>query len=190
VLKADKNLSERTKAEYKRGAAQVRRVLAEQGRKTPWDLCAYLVETALTSSVSTYKRPRAMVLRLVDGRENTAYSAAMVLALPPYAEMCAMLGRTPSRLSTAVTEARRAAQNERIFTRQLGHLSPEHRDAFGRLVGAPHVLRENLCVFRFFERHNCSVSEYLPAIVCPCRISSRGKPSILHSMITIHVKNV
>ena len=144
-LKGEKFLSERTKADYKRGAAQVRRVLAEQGRKTAWDMLAYLVETCASSSVSTYKRQRAMVLRYAatSGAEHVTY---MVRALPPYAEMCKLLGRVPSRRSTPITEARRTAQNERVFTCLIGHLSPEHRDAILaiRFTGARSCEAESL----------------------------------------------
>jgi hypothetical protein len=144
-LKGEKFLSERTKADYKRGAAQVRRVLAEQGRKTAWDMLAYLVETCASSSVSTYKRQRAMVLRYA-GASGAEHLTDMARALPPYAEMCKLLGRVPSRRSTPVTEARRAAQNEKVFTRLIGYLAPEHRDAILaiRFTGARSCEAESL----------------------------------------------
>ncbi len=148
-LKEERFLSARTKEDYKRGAVQVRRVLAEQGRKTSWDMCAYLVEVAEKFSVSTYKRQRTMVLRYAS-RNGEEHVADMVRALPPYAEMCKILGRVPSRRSTAVTEARRAVQNERTFSRLLSHLSPEHRDAILaiRFTGARSCEAESLHLTR------------------------------------------
>lgn len=158
-LKGEKFLSERTKADYRRGAAQVRRVLAEQGRKTAWDMLAYLVETCASSSVSTYKRQRAMVLRYAAA-SGAEHLTDMVRALPPYTEMCKLLGRVPSRRSTPVTEARRAAQNERVFTTLIGHLSPEHRDAILaiRFTGARSCEAESLRLERIADGIRVSIN--------------------------------
>jgi len=128
ILKDSSRLSATTKKDYERGTKQVLTEMRECGCSTAWDMAGYLVETARSQSESTYKRKRALVLRAAEnmkiGRlEDTIH------ALPPYAEMCKSLGRAPARRSTPITEARRAIQNERVFCRLVGHLSPAHADA-------------------------------------------------------------
>lgn len=126
-LKADSELSQKSIEDYTRLEKQVKRELREQGLSTGWDLSLYLVQTARECSVSTYKKKRTVVMRMME-RVSPA-SVGLIKSLPPYAELCTMLGRTPSRRSTPITEARRAQQNKKTFKKLLGQLSPEHRDA-------------------------------------------------------------
>lgn len=126
-LRANSELSQKSIEDYTRLEKQVKRELREQGLSTGWDLSLYLVQTARKCSVSTYKRKRAVVMRMME-RASPA-SVGLIKSLPPYAELCKALGREPSRRSTSITEARRAQQNKRTFDRLLGQLSPEHQDA-------------------------------------------------------------
>lgn len=135
-LKANSELSKKSIEDYTRLEKQVKKELREQGLSTGWDLSLYLVQTARNCSVSTYKRKRAVVLRMMEKASPAA--AGLIKSLPPYAELCKALGREPSRRSTSITEARRAQQNKKTFGKLLGQLSPEHRDAVLclRLTGA------------------------------------------------------
>lgn len=126
-LKEKSKLSLKSIEDYTRLEKQVKKELREQGLSTGWDLSLYLVQTARECSVSTYKKKRAVVMRMME-RVSPA-SVGLIKSLPPYAELCKMLGRTPSRRSTAITEARRAQQNKRTFEKLLSRLTPEHRDA-------------------------------------------------------------
>lgn len=126
-LKVDSELSKKSVEDYKRLEKQVKRELRERGLSTGWDLCLYLVQTARECSVSTYKKKRAVVMRMMERASPAA--VGLIKALPPYAELCKMLGREPSRRSTPITEARRAQQNKKIFEKLLSRLTPEHRDA-------------------------------------------------------------
>lgn len=126
-LKVNSELSQKSIEDYKRLEKQVKRELREHGLSTGWDLTLYLVQTARKCSVSTYKKKRAVVLRMMERASPAA--AGLIKALPPYAELCAMVGREPSRRSTSITEARRAQQNKKTFERLLSRLTPEHRDA-------------------------------------------------------------
>jgi hypothetical protein len=126
-LRANSELSQKSIEDYKRLEKQVKRELRAKGLSTGWDLTLYLVQTARKCSVSTYKKKRAVVMRMMEKVAPAA--VGLIKSLPPYAELCKMLGRTPSRRSTAITEARRAQQNRKVFDRLLGQLSPEHRDA-------------------------------------------------------------
>ena len=120
-------LSPRSQADYQRGMVQVQRELQARGYGTPWDMVAYLVETARDYSLSTYKRRRNTVIRYLQERAPKAVE--LVRALPAYGELCQLLGRQPSRSSTETTRARRGRQDPRTWQRLLSHLSPEHRDA-------------------------------------------------------------
>ena len=126
-LKVNSELSKKSIEDYTRLEKQVKKELRAKGLSTGWDLTLYLVQTARECSVSTYKKKRVVVMRMMERTSPAA--AGLIKSLPPYAELCKMLGRTPSRRSTAITEARRAQQNKRTFDRLLGQLSPEHRDA-------------------------------------------------------------
>lgn len=126
-LKVNSELSKKSIEDYTRLEKQVKRELREQGLSTGWDLCLYLVQTARKCSVSTYKRKRAVVMRMM-GRASPA-AVSLIKSLPPYAELCKALGREPSRRSTSITEARRAQQNRKTFERLLRHLTPQHQDA-------------------------------------------------------------
>lgn len=127
ILKEASSLSARSQEDYKRLKKQVLRELKEKGLSTGWDLVLYLVQSAQEVSLSTYKKRRTVILRMLKKRVPGA--EALIQALPQYGELCRLLDKTPSRRSTAVTEARRARQNERTFQRLLGHLSDQHRDA-------------------------------------------------------------
>ena len=135
-LKEKSKLSLKSIEDYTRLEKQVKRELREQGLSTGWDLALYLVQTARKYSVSTYKKKRAVMTRMMEKASPAA--AGLIKSLPPYAELCKMLGREPSRRSTPITEARRAQQNKKTFEKLLGQLSPEHRDAILclRLTGA------------------------------------------------------
>lgn len=126
-LKVNSELSKKSIEDYTRLEKQVKKELRAKGLSTGWDLCLYLAQTARECSVSTYKKKRAVVMRMM-GRASPA-AVSLIKSLPPYAELCKALGREPSRRSTSITEARRAQQNKKIFDRLLGQLSPEHRDA-------------------------------------------------------------
>lgn len=126
-LKVNSELSKKSIEDYTRLEKQVKKELREQGLSTGWDLCLYLVQTARKCSVSTYKRKRAVVMRMM-GRASPA-AVSLIKSLPPYAELCKALGREPSRRSTSITEARRAQQNKKTFEKLLSRLTPEHRDA-------------------------------------------------------------
>lgn len=126
-LKVNSELSKKSIEDYTRLEKQVKRELREQGLSTGWDLSLYLVQTARKCSVSTYKRKRAVVMRMME-RVSPA-SVGLIKSLPPYAELCKMVGREPSRRSTPITEARRAQQNKKTFEKLLSRLTPEHRDA-------------------------------------------------------------
>lgn len=135
-LKVNSELSQKSIEDYKRLEKQVKRELREHGLSTGWDLTLYLVQTARKCSVSTYKKKRAVVLRMMERASPAA--AGLIKSLPPYAELCKALGREPSRRSTSITEARRAQQNKKTFEKLLSRLSPEHRDSILclRLTGA------------------------------------------------------
>lgn len=126
-LKVDSELSKKSIEDYTRLEKQVKRELREQGLSTGWDLTLYLVQTARKCSVSTYKKKRAVVMRMME--KSSPAAAGLVKSLPPYAELCKILGREPSRRSTSITEARRAQQNKKTFEKLLSRLTPEHRDA-------------------------------------------------------------
>jgi len=126
-LKVNSELSKKSIEDYTRLEKQVKRELREQGLSTGWDLALYLVQTARECSVSTYKRKRAVVMRMM-GKTSPA-AVGLIKSLPPYAELCKALGREPSRRSTSITEARRAQQNKKTFEKLLSRLTPEHRDA-------------------------------------------------------------
>ena len=125
-LKNHGKLSDRSKIDYARTRRQISRELKDRGLSSCWDLVLQLVETARYKSKSTYKKQRAALLRSFG---KNGQVCEMIKALPPYSEVCKILGREPSRNSTQVTEARRAKQDERTFHRLRSHLSPEHRDA-------------------------------------------------------------
>lgn len=135
-LKVNSELSKKSIEDYTRLEKQVKKELRAKGLSTGWDLALYLAQTAREYSVSTYKKKRVVVMRMMEKVSPAA--VGLIKALPPYVELCTMLGRTPSRRSTPITEARRAQQNKKIFDRLLGQLSPEHRDAILclRLTGA------------------------------------------------------
>ncbi|WP_286677323.1 hypothetical protein [Aminobacterium sp. EBM-42] len=127
VVKDEKKLSPRSQEDYHRLEKQVLRELRKKRLSTGWDLVLYLIQSAREFSLSTYKRRRAVVLRLLEKKAPGA--GALIQALPQYGELCRLLDKTPSRRSTAVTEARRAKQSERVFSRLLLHLPPQHQDA-------------------------------------------------------------
>lgn len=127
AVKSTERLSSRSKDDYVRLEKQILRELREKKLSTGWDLVLYLVQSAQKFSLSTYKRRRAIVLRLLEKKSSGA--GALVRALPHYTEICATLGRVPSRRSTAVTEARRTRQSEKTLQRLLSHLTPRHQDA-------------------------------------------------------------
>lgn len=135
-LKVNSELSKKSIEDYTRLEKQVKKELREQGLSTGWDLALYLVQTARECSVSTYKKRRAVVMRMME--KSSPAASGLIKSLPPYAELCKMLGREPSRRSTSITEARRAQQNKKIFEKLLSRLTPEHRDAILclRLTGA------------------------------------------------------
>jgi hypothetical protein len=126
-LKVNSELSKKSIEDYTRLEKQVKKEIRKQGLSTGWDLALYLVQTARECSVSTYKRKRAVVMRMMEKFSPAA--VGLIKALPPYAELCKMVGREPSRRSTPITEARRAQQNKKIFEKLLSRLTPEHRDA-------------------------------------------------------------
>lgn len=146
ALKKSEALSERSRVDYERGMNQVKKDIKNLGLSTGWDMCAYLVQVAQDATASTYRRRRALVLRLVE--EKSPATAALIRALPHYGELCAMLGRRPSPRSSAVTEARRAPQREKQWQQLLRHLSPEHRDALLalRYTGARSCEAESLAL--------------------------------------------
>jgi hypothetical protein len=109
VLKDKKKLSARSHDDYARLEKQVLRELGEKKLSTGWDLAFYLVRTVQEKSLSTYKKRRAVILRLLETKSPGA--VALIRALPQYGEMCKILGLAPYRRSTVVTEARRAKQN-------------------------------------------------------------------------------
>ena len=119
-------LSPRSQQDYRRGMKQVLSELRAGGYSSVWDMAAYLVHTAQTSSLSTYKRRRNVIIRLLYERHPRAL--LMIQALPPYGEMCRLLGRSPSRDVTDITRARRAQQSPQTWGRLLSRLSPEHKD--------------------------------------------------------------
>lgn len=121
--KSSNKLSERSRADYERTRAQFIKSLGEGC--TEWDIVARLVETARSKSVSTYKKQRAVVLRLFERRPSMLEAVKL---LPPYTELCQLAGREPSRRSTDVTTARRAKQNPEVFKRLLKELGPGHQD--------------------------------------------------------------
>lgn len=121
------NLSARSQEDYRRGAKQVLADMKFRGVRSAWDMAGYLAEVARDSSLSTYKRRRNVVIRLLTDRKPEAL--AVVQALPPYSEMCELLGRETTSSTTEVTRARRARQNPKTWEKLLDGLSPGHRDA-------------------------------------------------------------
>jgi hypothetical protein len=126
-LKVNSELSKKSIEDYTRLEKQVKKELRAKGLSTGWDLCLYLVQTARECSVSTYKKKRVVVMRMMEKVSPAA--VGLIKSLPPYAELCKALGREPSRRSTSITEARRAQQNRKTFERLLRHLTPQHQDA-------------------------------------------------------------
>ena len=126
-LKKKAELSERSRTEYRRAWKQLRKEWDARGVETDWDAAAWLAEVAAKGSRSSYNRMRAIVRRYAAAEKDEGLSA-VVQALPPYSELCRLLGREPSRRSSPITEARRAPHNDRVFKKLLGHLSPEYKD--------------------------------------------------------------
>ena len=77
--------------------------------------------------VSGYKRLRAGMLRMAHEAGDVQLEKA-ISSMPRYGELCEQLERAPSRRSTPITEARRAAQDEKMFLKLLARLSPVYAD--------------------------------------------------------------
>ena len=122
-----KNLSKRSATDYERTRKQITGELTELGAVTTWDKVAYLAATAQMLEVSGYKRIRAGLLRMAEEHADHVLGRA-IRAMPHYTELCARIERTPSKRSTAITHARRAAQDEKLFLRLLARLSPQYAD--------------------------------------------------------------
>ena len=122
-----KQLSARSAKDYERTKKQITEELTEIGAVTTWDKIAYLVSAAQMLEVSGYKRLRAGLLRMAEEHADHVLCRA-IRAMPHYTELCARIERTPSKRSTAITHARRAAQSEKLFLRLLARLSPQYAD--------------------------------------------------------------
>lgn len=123
-----KTLSPRSAKDYERTRKQIAEELGELGASTTWDKVAYLASVAQMLEVSSYKRIRAALLRMAEENGDHALGRA-IRSMPHYGELCVCLERKPSKRSTSITEARRAAQDEGRFLRLLARLSPQYTDA-------------------------------------------------------------
>lgn len=123
-----KELSPRAQKDYARTRRQIKEELFVLGADTTWDKIAYLASAAQMLEVSGYKRLRAGLLRMA-AEDGDALLTRAIRAMPHYGELCTHIEKTPSKRSTPVTEARRAAQNEKRFLRLLARLSPVYADA-------------------------------------------------------------
>lgn len=99
------------------------------------DACAvveHLRTIARGQSRSSYRLARASVLR-----HASAYVVAQVRAMPSYGDLCAELGRAPSRIVGAITRDRRRTRDQAVIERIMARLRPETRDAVQalRLLG-------------------------------------------------------
>jgi len=126
--KLKKDLSARSAKDYARTKKQITEELKELGAATTWDRIAYLVSAAQSLEVSGYKRLRAGLLRMA-AEDGDALLTRAIRSMPHYGELCTHIKKTPSKRSTPVTEARRAAQDEKRFLRLLARLSPVYADA-------------------------------------------------------------
>lgn len=122
-----KELSERSKKDYTRTKKQIEEELSLLGASTVWDKVAYIASSAQMLEASGYKRLRAGMLRMAHEDGDKQLEKA-IQHMPRYGELCKQLERPPSRRSTPITEARRAAQDERGFLRLLARLSPVYAD--------------------------------------------------------------
>ena len=123
-----KELSPRAQKDYERTKRQIVEELCVLGADTTWDKIAYLASAAQMLEVSGYKRLRAGLLRMA-AEDGDALLTRAIRSMPHYGELCTHIEKTPSRRSTPVTEARRAAQDEKRFLRLLARLSPVYADA-------------------------------------------------------------
>jgi hypothetical protein len=127
-------LSDGTRDEYKKILQQAKREMREQGVRTPMDVVGYLADKCRTVSRSRYNSMRGCILQSAHAQGNNKMMDA-IRAMPPYVQLCRMLGKVPSSRQGEITRQRKRRKHASTWQALLEEMSPRHADAV-RLIRA------------------------------------------------------
>lgn len=128
-IKDWESLSPSTFREYSKTIRQTQRELKEMGARTAWDIVVYLAEKAQTASRSKYNMHRACVLQMaVVNGDNRLTS--VIRSMPPYKELCDILGVQPTPRVGEITRARRKKKDAATWVKLLDSSSERYREVF------------------------------------------------------------
>jgi len=127
-------LSESTRQEYKKVLAQAKKEMKETGVKTAFDVVAYLSDKCRNLSRSRYNSIRGCLLQSAHIQGDNQLMDA-IRAMPPYVQLCQMLGTTPTPRQGEYTRQRKRKKDSETWEDLLSALRPRHADAV-RLIRA------------------------------------------------------
>ena len=128
-IKEWENLSPSTFREYSKTIRQTQRELKEMGARTAWDIAIYLAGKAQTGSRSKYNIHRACVLQMAVVNEDKRLTS-VIRSMPPYKELCDILGVQPTPRVGEITRARRKKKDAQTWEKLLDSCSERYRDVF------------------------------------------------------------
>lgn len=127
-------LSESTRQEYKNVLTQTKKEMKEGGVKTAFDVVAYLSGKCRNLSRSRYNSIRSCIIQSAHMQGDNQLVDA-IRAMPPYAQLCQMLGTTPTPRQGEYTRQRKRKKDNETWEDLLSALRPRHADAV-RLIRA------------------------------------------------------
>lgn len=118
--------------EYKKCLKQTQRELKELKAVGDWDCVAYLTDICITKSKSKYNTHRACIIQMAQARGQKQL-VEIIQSIPPYKELCQILGTTPTPRIGEINRVRRERKDEREWGMLMNACSERYKDIIGLL---------------------------------------------------------